>query len=197
MVFRTETGVTLRRYDAAACSSRGYICLSLWVVAPVFTYLIVVEAQCCLFCRLSTNEHISILPKCTFDFYTFFCSSDITSLLAGLLNGDVHCLLDGIVVGCWVWFPPFIGLVARVSVQRLVLLVATYVILCGWLRLTSLTWSWLRRNVVCFDVCLKMNIYLFYPNIPSTFTPSSAFLILTPCWLDCLMETILEEQKKV
>ena len=31
-------------------------------------------------------------------------------MLAGLLNSDVHCLLDGVVVDCWVWFSPFGGL---------------------------------------------------------------------------------------
>ena len=37
------------------------------------------------------------------------CSSNISSL-AGLLNGDVHCLLDGVVVGWWFWFSPPCGL---------------------------------------------------------------------------------------
>ena len=36
---------------------------------------------------------------------------------AGLLNGDVHRLLDGVVVSCWVWFSPIGGCVARTEVR--------------------------------------------------------------------------------
>ena len=37
--------------------------------------------------------------------------SDIASL-AGLIDGNVHRLLDGVVVSCWVWFSPIGGCVA-------------------------------------------------------------------------------------
>ena len=64
-------------------------------------------------CRLAKSVHISFLSKRTsFDFCTFFCSSNIASSLAGLLDGNVHRLLDGVVVGCWIWLSPFGGLVA-------------------------------------------------------------------------------------
>ena len=78
---------------------------------------------CCLLTRIIMiySFHQSTL----FLLYTFFCS-DIASS-AGLLDGDVHHLLDGVVVGCWVYFSPVGGLDApswidassciRVSVQ--------------------------------------------------------------------------------
>ena len=106
VVFSAETGEPmLHRYDAVDCSSCGYRCFSLLVVVPQFTYLIVdlKRNPCLCFVLVIHVYYLYFFDQSTwFDFCTFFCS-DIASL-AGLLNGNVRCILDGVVVGCWVWF---------------------------------------------------------------------------------------------